>query len=412
MKTALAKSTHATFWVLILRLATLAITLLLLTRLLGPGIYGPYASISSMATLLGILPNNGAGYLMLASKGTPTHTTPSIWQYSWPLSILAGIILLAIYTPIARTLDTEAALTLSTIITIGIIELVVMPLVYLSSFALQANEQVPLGQLIQWLPLGIRTLAILPCFYFEDQHRLSALITGQFISATIGLFISLAITQKSLNLTWKPKKIKWPELKSGFTYSSMHFLAMNPSEIDKIMATRLVGAHEAGIYSATHRVMSAAITPITAMLLSAQPKLFQLSRGNPKEIRYLVSKVGTIAIIWGGISGIALAISSPILPWIFGETFRKMEDLMPYLAMAAPLTTLRVSSGTILVALGKPLQRVGLEALGTLAMLALMLTLTPLFQTKGLVFAFCISEAIMLAAGWFLIILKIHKDTT
>src|SRR6516225_9838106 len=83
----LGRATFDTSILLGLRLATVAVSLLLVTRLLGPAQYGAYAVALSLATLLGVLANLGNGYVMLARSGEGQDAVAAVWRYAWPMSL-------------------------------------------------------------------------------------------------------------------------------------------------------------------------------------------------------------------------------------------------------------------------------------------------------------------------------------
>jgi O-antigen/teichoic acid export membrane protein len=76
---------------------------------------------------------------------------------------------------------------------------------------------------------------------------------------------------------------------------------------------------------------------------------------------------------------------------------------MPWLATVAPLLSLRLAAGAVLVALGKPLERVAFELCGILLLVGGMLALTPHYGIRGLAVALVIAETSMALIGWWLV---------
>jgi len=407
MRGTLSKGTVQTFLVLCLRMLSQAATLILATRLLGPHLYGSYAAVASLAVLLGVLPNLGTGYLMLADTSSRSEASSNIWRYAWPASCAAGLALIAVFIPLARWVDTAGSLSNVILLAMGATELLVMPLIYLASFALQANERVPLAQFIQWFPLGLRTLAAVPCFLVEESQRLPLFVAGQTLLCLAALAVALTVAQRCIAPAWSPRRIRLAEIRKGIPYALMHLVAMNPSELDKIMALRFVGPADAGIYSAANRVMSALVTPIIALLLTAQPRLFQHTSRPEGETRRLVCTIAALAIGWGICTSLILLLARPLLPWLFGEAYQAIASLMTLLAFACPLLALRMSAGTILVALGSPSQRILLELAGIACLAGGMTLLAPHFGLAGVVWAVILSELAMLAWGWLSIIRRL-----
>jgi O-antigen/teichoic acid export membrane protein len=407
----LARSSLQTSALLGLRVLTQAIVLILLTRLLGPQMYGGYASATSLAVVLGILPNLGSGYVMMARAPRKLDATSEVWRYAWPLTVLLGLLLLAVYLPVAHLTGGARSLSWLVLCCFGVTELLATPFIMLLSFALQARQQVPMSQLVQWLPLGLRALAVLPCFLMVESTRLPAYALLQMLASLIGLGIGYAITTRTVVLHWGPRWPNGAELSQGVSYATMHLVAANPSELDKVLSVRLVGEYDAGIYAATARVMGAPVMPVIAMLLAAQPRLFHHAHQPTDQGRQLIRMIALLALGWGLFCWLLLSLCSPLLPWLFGSHFAAMASLMPWLAAVAPPLSLRLAAGTVLVALGRPLERLGFELSGIAILVVAMLLLAPMLGVRGLALALLSSESSMTLIGWWLVWQRTRQKT-
>ena len=402
MKGRLVRSSLQTSVMLGLRVVTQAVALVLLTRLLGPRVYGNFAAVASLAVILGLLPNLGAGFVMLA-RGTRDETgIADVWRYAWPMTVVLGLLLLLVYV-LAAGFITRPSLPALILLVLGAAELLLTPFTMLLSFALQARERVPLSQFVQWLPLGLRMLAVIPCFWLTDNLRLQGYVSLQFIASLAGFVLGLWICQRHVRLDWRPRLATRWEICEGASFAAMHLVAANPSELDKVIATRAVGADDAGIYAATTRVMSATVMPVIAMLLAAQPRLFRHAYEPTRQGHRLIALVALLALAWGSLSGIVLALLSPLLPALFGASFAATSRLMPWLAAAAPLLSLRLAAGTTLVAQGHPAQRIVFEVSGIVVLVVGMLVLAPSFGTRGIAIALVAAEFCMACIGWWLV---------
>lgn len=399
----LARSSMATGAVLALRVATQAATLLLLVRLFAPDIYGQLAAAATLAVVLGILPSFGAGLVLMARVPRDPAAATDVWRYAWPMIALSGTLLLAIYLPLAMVVGGVGSLPLSVLVWLGIAELLFTPFTALLSFALQGNGRVPLSQVVQWMPLGLRVLATLPCFALPDTQRLQAYAMLQCLAALLGLLAGYWITRRHVMLNWRPRYPTRAELRDGAAYAGMHVVASNSSEFDKILAVRAVGAHDAGLYNATARVVVALVMPVLALLLAAQPRLFHHAHAPSTQGLRLVRLIALLSAGWGVASGLLLAACSPLLPYLFGRDYAEAAQLMPWMAFVAPLISLRFAAGTVLVALGRPLDRVVFEIGGVFVLAVSMLMLAAEWGLPGVIAAVVLSEAGMSGAGWWMV---------
>jgi len=411
MKGPLARNTIQTAAVLGLRTVTQALSLLLLTRLLGVDKFGILVSASSLAVVLGIVPSLGAGYVMLAQAPKRADAIEHVWRYAWPLMIAIGLALIAIYLPSAQMIAREHALPFGLLLWIAATELLVAPFTSLFSFALQAQGRIPLSQIIQWLPFGFRLIAILPCFALDETtSRLSLYVALQFMAASTGLALSASITKKYLKLDWRPRLASKQEITNGARYSAMHVVAANASDFDKILSIHWLSPQDIGAYAATTRVVSALTMPIVALLLSAQPRIFQYAHRPTADGRRLIKLIGLLALAWGVASWIILHTSTPIIVWLFGPGFVTISQLIPALAIVCLPLALRQTAGVILVALGKPLGRICFELSGVAILFCSILALVPPNGVTGLANALIVSESAMAIIGWALIYKLIRLD--
>src|SRR5690606_25434202 len=141
VKGRLAQSSLQTGLVLGLRVGTQAIVLVLLARLLGPGLYGNFAAAASLAVVLGLIPNLGAGFVMLARGARDESGIAAVWRYAWPMTGLLGLLLLALYVA-AASFITDPPLPVHVLLLLGAAELLFTPFTLLLSFALQARDKV------------------------------------------------------------------------------------------------------------------------------------------------------------------------------------------------------------------------------------------------------------------------------
>lgn len=408
MRGALGRSSLKTAVMLGLRVMTQAGTLVLLTRLLGPSQYGNYTAVAALAVVLGTLPSLGSGYVLLARGSKDAQATADIWRYTWPLTLVLGLALLGLYLAFAPALVPPNSLSMTMLFWIGASELILAPYSLLFSFALQSQERVPLSQLVQWIPLALRLLAAAMCFSFEESARLSTFVALQFIAALIGVATSWLIARRHVRFHWRPRLASAQELRTGSTYALMFLVTSNPSELDKMAAARLVGPFEAGIYASSSRAMSAMVMPVVAMLLAAQPRLFRHAHDPNTQNRALIRTIALLAGGWGLFSSVLLMLCAPLLPRFFGHEYEAAAALAYWLALIPAPLSLRVAAGSVLVALGRPLERVGFELGGLVFLLLGMLAMGRHFGPQGLIAAVTISEILMCSFGWWLVMKRAH----
>jgi O-antigen/teichoic acid export membrane protein len=392
-----------------LRIVTQAATLILLSRLLAPSTYGSYASVASLAVVLGTLPSLGSGYILLTRAAVDRDSVAHTWRYAWPLTLVLGLFLIAIYVGCGRYITENTALSWQILVFLGAAELIFNPLTMLFSFIMQGCEKVATSQFLQWFPLLLRAIAALACFSLPPPERLDTFTALQLIAALLGCVIGLMVVKRVVTLTWRPRLMTADEFRMGGSYAAMYLVAYNPSELDKIVAVRSLGAHDAGIYTAASRILGAFATPITALLLAAQPRLLRHSKDTHHHNKRLIGIIGMIAFGWGIFGTLLFAGFHQVIPWLLGNDYAETGKLVPWLAITMPFLTLRMAAGGILIALGKPLERLLFELSGALLLIAGIVFFTPILQTFGLIMAVISSELCMAAIGWWRILRNVQR---
>lgn len=398
----LTRSSIQTTAMLGVRLMTQACNLILLTRWMGPAIFGQYTAAASLAMIASLVPSLGAGFVLMSREARTPCTGSDVARYAWPLTLVLSTSLSLLF-PVAAARIGGSAFSSPDLFIIGLTELFVTPFLMTCNAALQASNQAAKGQLVQWLPLGIRLFVTVMCTTAIIDVSLRGFVILHLVAAGSGLLVGILMTSRSTHLPWRPRLPSRHELRSGCVYAAMNVVAANPSELDKVLAIRLLGEHASGIYSATARVLNAAITPVTGVLVASQQALFHHGANPGAEGKRLIRVIAIVSAGWGVMSGLILAACSPLLPYLLGPRFTETASVMPWVATAAPFMSLRLAAGTILVALGKPMHRMSFELAGIGILVAFLGVGAHAGGPKGMSLGLAAAEMLMAGVGWILV---------
>jgi O-antigen/teichoic acid export membrane protein len=402
MRRTLARSSIHTTAMLGIRLMTQACNLILLTRWMGPAVFGQYTATASLAMIASLIPSLGSGFVLMSREARTPRTGNDVARYAWPLTLVLASALSLLF-PIAAARLGGSVFSSPDLIVIGLTELFVTPFLMTCNAALQASHQAAKGQLVQWLPLGIRLFVTILCTTKVIDVSLRGFISLQLLAAGLGLLAAFVITSRSTYLPWRPRLPSRHELRSGCVYAAMNVVAANPSELDKVLAIRFLGEQASGIYSATARVLNAAITPVTGVLVASQQALFQHGANPDTKGKRLIRVIALVSAGWGVTSGLILAACSPLLPYLLGSRFAESASVMPWVATAAPFMSLRLAAGTILVALGKPMHRMAFELAGIGILVAFLGVGAQVGGPRGMSLGLAVAEMLMSGIGWGLV---------
>lgn len=408
----LARNTLFTTGILGARMLVQAIGLLLIVRLFDPNVFGQLAAASTLAVLLGVLPTLGSGFVLMARASRDPDAFAHVWRYAWPMTLVIGLALTLAYLPLASIASGADALPLTVLAVLALTELLAMPLIGLASYALLAKERVPLSQTLQSLPYLLRAVALIPCFIIDPRVRIEAYVVLQFGAATLALLATMLTVRRILDLRGSPRMPTKVELVDGATYAGMHAVAANSTEIDKVLALRFVGAHDTGLYAAASRVLVALMMPINAMLLAALPRLFSHGHVPTLEGFLLVRRVAQLSAAWGIAAALLLMTASVFVPVLFGEAYGASGRLMFWMGFVAPFMALRFAASCVLVAIGKPMDRLVFELAGLVVIIVGIVALAPSLGPRGIVLAIGIGECVMLGIGTSMLLKRLGASVS
>lgn len=396
----ITKSTLHTSIVLGLRLLIQAGTLLIVARMLGPDQFAAFAGIAALAVLLGTFSTFGTHLVLLAEVAKDKTRQQQVLQYAIPTTLITGSLLFFIYIAGCVLFFKNIELPLSVILCIGFTEILLLPL-----FLIPATEELALGktacsQLLMIFPLGLRTLAAGAVMQFAVKQPLITFAWLYLSSAVLALLCMKWYKPNAwLSLSeWHLASKK--ELKHSAGYATLALTAAGPSELDKMLAVKLLPLGIGGLYIAASRVIGAATLPVTALLLAAMPRLF---RGHESQVqsqrlnRWILGAVLIYGIILAGL----LWLIAPWIEWLFGYKYYGIMKILQCLSWVVPALSLRISLASILMTMDKPWLRAGIEVFGMLALVIGAIILYPLFGIVGVVLALAISEWGMAVVGYF-----------
>lgn len=399
----IAKSTIRTSCVLGLRLLIQAGTLLLVARMLGPDEFGIFAGVAALAVLIGTFSTFGTHLVLLGEMSKDPHQREHILSYAVPTTLIGGCLLFVLYLGICELIFADILLPLSILVCIGITEIILLPLYVLPTMESLALGKTARSQLITIFPLGLRMLVAVGILILTPTEPL--LIFAWLYMAMA--LIALALMKWKNSSAWLSMK-QWriatrAELKHSAGYAALAMTAAGPSEVDKMLAVKLLPLGVTGVYIAASRVIGAATLPVIALLLSAMPRLFRIGDDTSKQSKKLTVWVfGTVFIYSMCLVGV-LWFAAPIFQCLLGVQYVGVADMLLWLCLAVPALALRYSTGSILITMNRPWLRAGFEIVGVLTLFITASLLIPQMGIYGMPIALACSEWAMAIAGGIIV---------
>lgn len=399
----IALATIRTSFVLGLRLLVQAGSLLLVARLLGPMQFGAFAAVTALAVLLGTLCTFGTHLVLLGEMSKAPERRGQVLCYALPTTLLGGAVLLAAYALIYELVLHGNGVGWNVLLTIGVAEMLLQPLAALAVVEALASERTARSQLLQTLPLALRLVAVLVVLVMQPSDPMASYGYGYCIATAIALVVVVG----GMPRPWPhPRRWRWPdwqELRESASYAVLNITAIGPAELDKILAAKLLPLPMAGLYATGARVVSAAVLPVLALMLSALPRLYREGSNRPRRSAHLLRwillsttlySVALAAMLWWG---------APLFVWLLGDKYKGVDFAIRWLCIAVPGMALRIATGNVLMALGKPWMRAAFEIVGLVVLAVVASTLTRHLGLNGMALALACSEWGMAILGSWLI---------
>lgn len=399
----ISKSTLRTSPVLGLRLIIQAGTLLVIARILGPDQFAAFAGIAALAVLLGTFSTFGTHLVLLAEVAKDKTRRQQVLHYAVPTTLITGSLLFFTYIAICVLFFKNIELPLSVILCIGFTETILLPL-----FSIPAVEELALGktarsQLLMIFPLSLRTLAAGIVMLLAVKQPLVVFAWLYLSSAVLALF-SMKWYKPNAWLSpseWHLASKK--ELKHSAGYATLALTAAGPTELDKMLAVKLLPLGIGGLYIAASRVIGAATLPVTALLLAAMPRLFRGHTESEAQSQQLNRWILGAVLIYSIILAWLLWLLAPWIEWLFGHKYHGITKILRWLSWVVPALSLRISLASILMTMDKPWLRAGIEVFGMLALVSVAIIFYPLMGVVGMGVALAVSEWGMAVASGLII---------
>lgn len=403
LKGPIALGTIRTSFVLGLRLFIQAGTLLLVARMLGPEEFGAFAGIASLAVLLGALSTFGTNLILFGEISKESTKRNQVLSYAIPTTLLCGGLLFAVYMVIAFWLLPDDSLSLWVLFAIGIAEVLLQPLFGLMSTEHHALGRIASAQLMQNAPLALRLLIAAIIFSFELTPAMDIYAGSCLVASILALGIGALYLPDKWPFwnSWRlPKTV---ELRYAFGYAVINISKIGPAELDKTLAMKLLPLEAAGIYAAGARVVGAITLPITAMTLSALPRLFRESNIYTAGSGGLLRRMYVVSFIYSLMLVGVLWLTAMVLEAFFGDGYQGMGEVVRWLCLAIPGIALRLISGNALMAMDKPWLRFIFEFTGMLILVLACLSSVAVMGNIGFPIGVVIAEWSMAAIGFLFV---------
>lgn len=400
----ISQSTIRTSFVLGIRLLIQASTLLLVARLLGPDDFGLFAGIAALAVLIGTFSTFGTHLVLLGEVSKDHAQCTHVLRYAIPTTLIVGSLLFFLYVFICLLFFHSLGVSLTVIICIGLTEIILLPLFLLSTTEELALEKTAQSQLLTIFPLALRTLAIVIILLVNYAEPLILFAWLYFISALLALVCRKIYKPNAWLKARQWRLANKQDLKNSAGYAALALTAAGPSELDKILAIKLMPLGMSGLYIGASRIIGATVLPVMALLLSTLPRFFRESLLISVESHRLLKWIFITVICYSLILTIIIWYMAPLVEMLFGLEYKGLGNILKWICLAVPALSIRIIVANLFMTLSKPWLRAGFEVFGTVILIFFSIFSVEYFETNSIVFAVISAEWAMAIIGVFILL--------
>ncbi len=364
---------------------------ILLSRLLGPDGRGIYATIL-------VVPGIFASFAMLGSKqstifhvGRKTfseqETLSALFVIFLATSVLAMLVsVVAFY--VMDNIDLKILFIVTAILTIP----ARLMIIYSSGFFI-GQEKFYYSNILRWLPELLNLVFIVLLVWIMHRNVEGALIAFLLSNLITGLYGVFSL-RKTIPMRLKvDMKIIKSIVKLGLVYAVALFVMQLNYRVDILILGHYKGKVEVGLYNLGVAFAMQLWQIPNAIAIVVKTRVANTE--NPKDLKYVISRLIRLSVIVCVVLSIALYFISPwIIPFIYGKDFYgsvvMMQAILPGIML---FVIFRIVSGSI-AGIGRPDVIIKIFIPALIINIALNYVLIPLYGGIGAAWATNVSYSL------------------
>lgn len=407
----LGKNTVIMSFGLWLRAALQVALFILLATLLGKKNFGILAAVSAVSTALSSFV--GAGYQTVTLKKVAVSESElqKCWSIFLAIFFISFPVVFSIYYCVS-ILILPQTVPLYAILLLGLSEILFNPVNLFVSSAFRGKEEIGKVAFLYVIPVLVRLICVIVLFYFITFNRNSTeslyiwcwiFFLSQILSCLISLLYLKSDIELFCGINWATG-IK--DLRLGEAFALSNFSLRMYADIDKTMMARFTTLELTGLYSIVYRIIDLVTLPITALLQSAQARLFRSGElGILQAFKYSMM-IGIVPFGYSVLCCCIVYLSSFLVDLISPE-YAGLKEMLIVFSLMPVILFFRLFLQTTFLSGGKERDAVNFFVLSAIINVTLNFILIPAYSWHGAIYATYISEIIMIVSMG--VMLAIHS---
>lgn len=378
-----------------------AVYFILIGRTLGSREYGAFVGVVALIGVLSQFSSLGMDMILLRDLSRDRNTFAAGWGKSLQVSIYGFVVLLGIALLIGRFVFRPELRVLIPYIALS--DGLLGKVTQMATRAFQGAEQLAYTAKLTALTNIARASAAFALFVFAYRWHIHAdahLWTHIYwLSSLITAAIAFALVTRKFG--WpRFKKISWRELTDGLSFSLSSSSISIYNDIDKAFLAGSGKLYAAGIYSAAYRVIDVASIPIYAIYTAASPRFFRDGERGISHSLLLANRLLKRTIPYGLVLAVGIILISPLVPHLFGSSFRESARALRWLCLLPLIRGLHYAWGTAISGSSSQWHRTTIQLGTAILNLVLNILLIPKWSWQGAAIASLLTDGALAGLSW------------
>jgi len=366
-----------------------------LARFLGVENFGLFSIYIAMAGLFCSFDALGAGSVLLKKISRNRDSFKNNALTVILIHIVCACFLIFCYLGIVNTIFDK--ITFMTSFKFALSELLFYSLILLQNQIYQALNKF---SLIVMNNIGlslVRLLSILTFGYFSDfSIGIDELASVYLFATLIWFLISVIIFFNKCRISTEVHKGEViPIIQEGIHFSLSKLAAVGNSEVDKGMIGQIKGASEAGIYSASSKIINMVMVPVNTVFSVTMPKYFKYgAEGITRNYQFSLKFVPYL-LLYATISGLLILSFADFAVVLLGDSYGDVTVALKYLAFFPFLKVISTSLADTIAGAGFQASKSKAQLISLIVNVSLNIILIPLYSWLGAIISIFISEVLL-----------------
>jgi O-antigen/teichoic acid export membrane protein len=373
----------------------------LIGRALGSREYGAFVGVAALVASLSQFSSLGMEMILVRNVSRDRSSFPRTWGHALLFTLAGFLALLGVSMLIAHFALRPELRPL--VPWIALADGLLGKLVQLSARAFQgAGRLAWTARLTALTTIGRLVTAAGLWVFARAQHLQSTALLWAHLYWISTLAVALfAVILATVRLGWprltRPRRA---DLSEGASFSLSSSSVSVYNDIDKTFLVSLGQTQAAGIYSAAYRVVDAASAPIYAVYAAAAPRFFRQGAASVRSARDFARTTLLRTLPLAVAATVMLLLAAPLLPVLFGPSFRESVRALRWLSLLPVLRALHYSWGSAITGSASQWNRTATQFGAAGLNLCLNWLLIPRWSWQGAALASLLTDAALAAASY------------